>query len=287
MREELKYVVPESALDDLREEIMPFMQLDKFGRGYENRGYTIRSVYLDSPDLLFYHEKQNHLQNRKKLRIRGYNEQKGNDLIFLEIKRKFSSAIAKDRAPTYFEDLHELFQSNDVDRLVESTEAFPGAREAARSFFYHVLRLNLRPANLVVYEREAFQGRFDPTLRITFDRNLRGCIYPKMDELFEEKEFRHVMPGYFILEVKYSTQFPGWIRPALARHGLMQRSASKYCMVIDLYQRSKGRVAVLGSTESVLTGANHPLQAGSAGDGRDDNSSGVILTRNGHRAEAR
>lgn len=287
MREELKYVVPESALDDLRQEISAFMELDKFGRGYENRGYTIRSVYLDSPDLLFYHEKQNHLQNRKKLRIRGYNDRKGNDKVFLEIKRKFSSAIAKDRSPVYFEDLPELFQTTDVDRLVDLSDAFPEARESARSFFYHVLRLNLRPANLVVYEREAFQGRFDPTLRITFDRNLRGCIYPRMDELFDEKEFRHVMPGYFVLELKYSTQFPGWLRPALARHGLMQRSASKYCMVIDLYQRAKGRVSVLGSSQSLLTGADYTLPPGSTGDGRDDNSTGVILTRTGQDADSR
>lgn len=279
MREELKYVVPEEALDDLRAEIQPFMELDKFGVGFEERGYTIRSIYLDSPDLVFYEEKQNHLQNRKKLRIRGYNEQKGDDKVFLEIKRKFSSAIAKDRAPVRYADLEQLFQSPDVERFVDPTSSFPEAREAARSFFYHVYRLNLRPTNLVVYEREAFMGRFDPTLRITFDRNLRGGIFPELGELFDEREFRGVMPGYFILELKYNTQFPGWLRPALARHGLMQRSASKYCMVIDQFDRRvEGRVATLANSQSVLTNGHHRTSTAPSGDGQQ-NTSRVILTQ--------
>lgn len=280
MREELKYVVPESALDDLRQEIAPFMEIDKFGRGFEERGYTIRSIYLDSPDLLFYHEKQNHLQNRKKLRIRGYNELRGDDKVFLEIKRKFSSAIAKDRAIMRYDDLAELFQTADVERFVDPERTSAEAREAARSFFYHVYRLNLRTSNLVVYEREAFMGKFDPTLRITFDRNLRGSLYPTLDELFEEREFGHVMPGYFILELKYSTQFPGWLRPALARHGLMQRSASKYCMVIDQFERRKeGRIATLSNMQSITSEGKIRISA--SGDGEQHTSSSVILTRTG------
>jgi hypothetical protein len=279
MREELKYVVPEAALDDIRREIQPFMELDKFGLGYEERGYTIRSIYLDSPDLLFYHEKQNHLQNRKKLRIRGYNDRNGGDMVFLEIKRKFSSAIAKDRAFMAYDDLEELFQTLDIDRLVDQENRFPESREAARSFFYHVYKLNLRPANLVVYEREAFMGRFDPTLRITFDRNLRGGVYPRMEELFEERDFQHVMPGYFILELKYSTQFPGWLRPTLARHGLMQRSASKYCMVIDVFNRRKeGRIATLANMQSLSKGPRE-MPPGATGDGEQRTPSSVILTR--------
>lgn len=282
MREELKYVVPDEALDALREEIQPFMQLDKHGVGYENRGYTIRSIYLDSPDLLYYNEKQAHLQNRKKLRIRGYNDRKGDDLVFLEIKRKFTSAIAKDRAPTAYDDLHELFHTADVDRYIGSTHAFPEAREAAKSFFYHVYKHNLRPTNLVVYEREAFMGLFDPTLRITFDRNLRGGIYPTLEELYEERDFRAVMPGFFILEIKYNTQFPGWLRPALARHGLMQRAASKYCMVIDQFERrQEGRISVIANAQSIVTNGRRESPAEKDASSEQDTSSGVILARTG------
>src|SRR5690606_39811574 len=68
-------------------------------------------------------------------------------------------------APVHYADLEALFQSADVEQFIDPTSSFPEAREAARSFFYHVYRLNLRPTNLVVYEREAFMGRFDPTLR--------------------------------------------------------------------------------------------------------------------------
>ena len=279
MREELKYVVPEHALDDLRRSIQPFVQLDKHGIGYEERGYTIRSIYLDSPQLLYYYEKQAHLQNRKKLRIRGYNDPGKDSKVFLEIKRKFSSAIAKDRAPVRFADLHEMFRTSDVDRFIDASKSFPEAQEAARSFFYHVLKCNLRPTNLVVYEREAFMGQFDPTLRITFDRNLRGGIYPTLDELFEEEAFRAVMPGHFILEVKYNTQFPGWLRPALARHGLMQRAASKYCLVIDLFdERQEGSAAVLANAEPITNSKREPVVRSSA---KREEADQLVLARTG------
>jgi len=255
MREELKYVIPDEVLDGLRREISPFVELDEYGAGFEERGYTVRSIYLDSPQLLYYHEKQAHLQNRKKLRIRGYNENGSDDRVFLEIKRKFSSAIAKDRAPMAFSDLTSLFQSNEVERFIGSWNGFPKAREAARNFFYHVCHSNLRPTNLVVYEREAFLGRFDPTLRLTFDRTLRGRMYPELMDLFVEHELLPVMPGNFILEVKFNTAFPSWLRPILAKHGLMQRAASKYCMVIDLFdQRKQGITPVLAGAASVREG---------------------------------
>lgn len=249
MRAELKYLVPIEILPDLRAQIAPFVYLDKHGRGYEEQGYTIRSIYLDTPKLTYYHEKQAHLQNRKKLRIRGYNRPKERDIIFLEIKRKFTNSIAKNRAPVLFENLPDLFRTGDIEQYVDPTHSFPGAREDACRFFYHVYCHNLRAANLVVYEREAFMGKYDPTLRITFDRNLRGSVYPHLEHLYSEEGFRHAFPEHFVLEVKYTTHFPGWLRPVIGRYGLIQRAVSKYCIVLDLFDAGNdGKVEVLANT---------------------------------------
>lgn len=235
MRAELKYIVPNALLPALREALTPFVELDRHGVGYEERGYTVRSIYLDSPSLRYYHEKQQHLQHRKKLRIRGYNAPRDGTVVFLEIKRKMDDAIGKDRARVRYDGLAAMLASGAYD----PREARCGVDDAVagRQFLYHVYQDRLGPVNLVVYEREAFQGLFDPTLRITLDRNLRGALHPGLDGLFREDGFVDALPGSFIMEIKYDTRFPAWMRPVIARFGLLQRAASKYCLCLDLFER--------------------------------------------------
>lgn len=250
LREELKYVLPVDLLPALRKAIEPFAEIDPHGRGFEDVGYTVRSIYLDSPNLLYYHEKQAHLQHRKKLRLRGYNQQDGDDFLFLEIKRKNTTSVEKDRAAVRHDDVGALFQSGRyTDYICSATH---DGIDAGRRFFFHVYRENLRPTNLVVYEREAFQGRFDRTFRVTFDRDVRGSLYPGFDELFVEDGMRHAMPGYFIMEVKFTTRMPAWMRQVIAEFGLMQQAASKYCMCVDVFDRRMDmKSAVLASAPAV------------------------------------
>jgi hypothetical protein len=86
--------------------------------------------------------------------------------------------------------------------------------------------------NRVVYEREAYHGKFDPSQRITFDKNLRGAARPTVDTLFCEDEIRYAMPRHFVLEVKFSGSFPAWLRPIVGALGLRVEAMSKYvtCM---------------------------------------------------------
>lgn len=250
MREELKYVMPLEQLPALRKALAPFVELDPHGRGFEERGYTVRSIYLDSADLCFYHEKQDHLQHRKKLRVRGYNQER--EIVTLEIKRKNTSRIAKDRARVRFADLDALFATGRfADYVCSSTT---DAVHAGRRFLYHVYKDQLAPTALVVYEREAFRGRFDADFRITLDRNLRGGLYPAFDELFTSSDFIEVMPGSFIMEVKCGTRMPALMRQVIAEFAATQRAASKYCMCIDLFERRLDtKTAVLASRAALTT----------------------------------
>lgn len=246
MRSEYKYLVPHDALPALRARIAPFVSLDPHGRGYEARGYTVRSLYLDTASLRYYHEKKAGVNVRRKLRIRAYNRPEDGQAVFLEIKRKVGSKVAKNRAPVAFEDLVPLFATGDVDRYVRTGARYPRALDDARRFFYHVYRYALRPTHLTVYEREAFVGRFDATLRLTFDRALRGGAYPSLGDLYREDGLRPVFPGYFILEVKYDTRFPAWLRPVLGAYDLRHRALSKYCLCAEVHRKQwDNPVAVL------------------------------------------
>ena len=92
---------------------------------------------------------------------------------------------------------------------------------------------NLQCVNLIVYEREAFEGKVDPSLRITFDRNLRSKLGADPSMLYEEDEMTRILPGHFILEIKYNYTFPHWLTPVLSRFNLQKQALSKYCMSLE------------------------------------------------------
>lgn len=233
MRSEIKYLVPVRALSALRAAISPMLKLDKYGMGYEKVGYTVRSIYLDTHRLMYYHEKIEGLKDRKKIRIRGYNQVTPDTTVFLEIKRKTEAKIAKERTPIPFDQLLATFQSSNPVAHLASSPSSPDAHVSATRFFYHVKQHQLNPINTVVYEREAFEGKTDPTLRITFDRNLRSTIFPSLNQLFEEEALSEVIPDHFILEIKYNINFPYWMTPVLARFGLQKQALSKYVMCLE------------------------------------------------------
>ncbi len=250
-RSEYKYLVPERVLNRLRHEIAPFVAIDPHCEAFEEQGYTVRSIYFDTPTLRYYHEKKSGILVRRKLRVRAYNDWRPGDWVFLEIKRKVHDRISKNRAPVAPDNVDRLLKSGDIEELVFETDHYPRAREDANRFMFHVCRYGLDPTFMTIYEREAFLGRGDPTLRITFDRNLRGRAYPHVSELYSEQHTRYVRPGFFIMELKYNTRFPYWLRSVLGRYGLRQEALSKYCMCAEITGRHlDSRSSVLSSVQA-------------------------------------
>lgn len=235
MRYEYKYLVSDAQLPLLRQMVLPFLDLDSYARVSPAGEYTVRSIYFETPDFEFYEEKVSGIPNRKKLRIRGYNEQEEKSKVFLEIKRKYQIPMHKYRAPLLFEDAKQLFRGSTIHAHVHNSSQHPQATDHARRFFYHFYRQQLRPTVLVVYEREAYQAKIptDNQLRITFDKNLRGAAYPTLDDLYSERETRPAMPGYFVLEVKFNETFPSWMLPIIDRLALHKQAVSKYIICVD------------------------------------------------------
>ena len=99
MKFEYKYLVPIERLTELRILISPFMESDTHMEKGGPSGYTVRSIYFDTFRYDDYHEKTNGLKIRKKMRIRGYNKQDHNNIVFIEIKRKNERLVNKYRTP--------------------------------------------------------------------------------------------------------------------------------------------------------------------------------------------
>ena len=249
-RFEYKYQVPATALSDLRQALAPFVDLDRYARK-DSGDYTVRSIYFDTCALDYYQEKMTGLKIRKKLRVRGYNQRQIDSPTFIEIKRKNNMAISKNRAWVPYRHLENLFAGGDIERYVGPHAADPRDLEDAQRFFYHVYRYSLRPVVLIHYEREAFFRKFDPSVRITFDKNLRSNSFPALEDLFVENSAVPSLSGFFILEAKFYLGLPSWFKAILENFGLEREAISKYCICLDEHgvPRESSRESILSSSQ--------------------------------------
>ncbi|MBK8944787.1 MAG: polyphosphate polymerase domain-containing protein [Ignavibacteriae bacterium] len=233
MRLEYKFLVSNDVLEKLRKKIMPFVELDPFTIGSDDNEYTVRSIYFDSSNFDYYHEKIEGFKIRRKLRIRSYDSEADNNLVFLEIKNKCENFIGKNRAAFLYHDLQNVIQSKSIESYALTNNGFANSLKDGEKFFHHVYKSGLKPIILIVYDREAFFSKFDKSLRITVDKNLRFFEYPKLDNLYRDEDLEKAIPNYFVLEIKFSNGYPKWLQDIIQEFNLIRRSVSKYTICID------------------------------------------------------
>lgn len=226
-RVELKYLVGMELYDELKKRIEPFVVRDR-------PGYTVRSIYFDTPNLDYYNDKVEGLEIRKKVRIRVYDVKRDNSFAFLEIKRKHGLMIFKNRAVVFYSNLEKFLETGDINKYVLKTE--PTSRESARKFLYNLFVYKLKPVILVTYDREAFHGKFNQEIRITFDSELRSLMNPKISDIYVDDVLKFASPNFFVLEIKYPHQdhgMPTWLRSVIYNYELNLVSFSKYVVCFD------------------------------------------------------
>ncbi len=231
LRREFKYLVPNKLVDDLREELYPFVELDKYASMRPQKQYTVRSIYYDTLNLEYYLEKIEGLKTRKKIRIRGYNEQCEDSLVFLEIKRKLENFIDKHRSLLYYKHLDDIFYTGDIESYI--IQKNDDSLDNAKRFFYHVNRKLLKPVSLVVYDREAFFSKFDSNIRITFDKNLRFSSLPSFSSLYDESILKPALPNQFVFEIKFYMGFAEHFQKIINKFQLTRLAVSKYSICVD------------------------------------------------------
>jgi len=86
---------------------------------------------------------------------------------------------------------------------------------------------NLVPAMMISYDREAFYGKENPNLRITFDTNLR-CRTDRLDLSYGAGGTPLLAAGEHLMEIKVSGAMPLWLTKALDELKIRKISYSKY-----------------------------------------------------------
>ncbi len=242
LRFERKYLVPNDLMDKIRSRLIPFVDHDMntLNTGNGIRQYTVRSIYFDNRNLDFYDEKREGLLLRRKFRIRGYNSFEPGKRVVFEIKRKIENRIKKHRSHFRYEHVDDVLQTGCIDDFILNSNHSRTQVDDARRFLFHIKKDQLFPSVLVVYEREAWHGKFDPGVRITFDKNIRSIHYPEIDALFDQGNFSHLFDQHFILEIKYySQQMPVWARSLVQEFRLRHDALSKYTLGFDASAKRK------------------------------------------------
>jgi SPX domain protein involved in polyphosphate accumulation len=229
-RYELKYVIPEPEVEEVRAAIRPFCRLDAHSEEAPGHRYTIQSLYLDTRRLDLYRVARERRARRFKLRVRGYGARPGDGPVFLEVKERIGALVRKGRA---------RMDAGWADRLWRPVPRSAGAAELA--FRDRLERYALEPVLLVRYDREAWESHLDGYARVTFDRRLEVQPWGRMDldappsawlPLDDLRTLRAV-PRAVVLELKCTVDVPRWMARVIERLGLRRVGVSKYCHGVD------------------------------------------------------
>ena len=179
---------------------------------------TICSLYLDTPSWRLIRESIDAVSYKEKLRIRSYGTPDSQTPVFLEIKKKYKGVVSKRRIKL------PLCQAMDYVQGGEKPCTGQIAQEIdyALRFYNHP-----QPAMLIACEREAYFGRHDPDLRITFDRDIR-CRHTELHMEAGSQGKSILPPDKVLMEIKTTGAMPLWLAEALDELSIYPGRFSKY-----------------------------------------------------------
>ena len=195
----------------------------------QNGNYSIRSLYFDDIRNSSLFEKQSGILARKKYRIRIYNLNE--KIIKLEKKSRIGHFINKQTEQISRENYDKIISKN-YEFLIESSK--PLFKE-----FYLDLKINMyNPEVIVDFVREAFTYNIN-NIRITFDKKLATGL--KSVDLFDKKLIKvsALDEPKMILEIKYDSFLPNFIKNALQISASQRYAISKYVICRKFVKTNK------------------------------------------------
>lgn len=213
-REEMKFLCGQNELDILYERLKVVMDFDKHQEGM---AYRIRSLYFDDYYDTAYHENDAGIDDRKKFRIRVYENPE--DVINLEVKYKLRGKTLKEACPITIEEYYAIVENRlDFD---------PDFAKPLKMYYLENRMRFLKPKVIIEYQRTVF---VDPlgNVRITFDRNI--SYSDKLEDFLKDRiDLVPLIPkNQHLLEVKYDEFLPDYTAQLLELGTLQQTAFSKY-----------------------------------------------------------
>ena len=243
-RFELKYVIEEPRAVAVADFLCSYLRPSEHNGSGPIRGHPVISLYLDSSDFLFFRQAFTGLKNRMKLRIRFYDDEWKRP-AFLEIKRRVSEVICKDRAMMTRDGVREILTAGWPNQPYRAdwTHLTHGKRrqDVNDDFWMFANTARAFGSIYVSYYREIYESPEDEELRVTLDRYIHGSRYDGSGRMQVPKRgWRPYLPPYLapfrkdgvILELKFDNQAPRWMFDLVKIFNLRQVAVCKYvaCM---------------------------------------------------------
>ena len=207
------------------------MELDEYCK--EGKFYGIYNIYFDDEESSVINTSLARPKFKEKLRLRGYSfPQTGEETVFLELKRKINGIVTKRRAILPY----NAAMSFVCDGIRPDTDD-RRMNQILREIEYFLMRKKVSPKVFIGYERIALTDKLDPTLRITFDRNILSRRYDV--DLSKGGGGEHILhPNERVMEIKFSHAPPKWLCDMLTEEKVFMTRFSKYG---NEYSRLRGR----------------------------------------------
>jgi len=238
-RVELKYLIDRTTRTALAKDIAAFMPPDTH-TGTKG-SYIVRSIYLDTPDYMAYHQKLAGSAIRHKLRVRSYGEDPSNPpFVRLEVKSKYLSIIHKITVDFPKDKFNEIMHAI-KHRRMPPAHIFQNDG-ISKEFFRLQKQYNMMPQIYVQYRRQAWEHIQLDRVRINFDEDLIASR--DLDLLKAPKSYRRLLKyNHVILEIKLDGGIPYWVHQLINKYNLQNQAVSKFCNAIrsEAYLSSVGR----------------------------------------------
>lgn len=231
-RDEKKYLLSEQQQKSLLKLIRPHIEPDRY---FES---TNCSLYFDTKnqDLII-----NSIEKplfKQKIRLRSYGIPSLKDTVFLENKIKYRGVVNKRRIGIKLADFYQYYNSLHLNHDTPVQEALKqnnptthplnsDTPQISRELDYFFRFYDLRPAWFIAYDRQSYCEKGTPSLRITFDQNLRSRTDNLRLELGDNGK-RYFTDQTCIMEIKSLDAMPRWPVTSLSQLQIYPVSFTKY-----------------------------------------------------------
>ncbi len=217
LRQEHKRLITLDQYYRLSHDLEKIMHLDSHSHG---DGYSIRSLYFDTPEDKDFEEKEEGVELRRKIRLRNYGA--GSPFAMLEMKQKQGPHQKKRSLRMTKEDAQALTRGQ-YSALLHYPDPFAGECFALMNMECY------QPKAVVEYKRKAFVAK-ENKIRVTFDHHIiatEACF----DIFSPTLGMNPVLDPYLVvLEVKYNGFLLSYIKDMLHATESSELSVGKYSL---------------------------------------------------------
>ena len=221
-RYEKKYMLDERQYKQISDKLKQHMDEDAYGN------YSIRNLYFDTDNFEIIRRSAEKPIYKEKLRVRCYGTPESCDTVFLELKKKYRSEVYKRRI--------SITLAEYEDFIIRGVK--PGRSEQILNEIEYFLKLyRLYPRIYIAYDRTAFTGKDDKSLRVTFDKNIR-FRNSELSLKSDDKVTKILPDDHYIMEIKAPGAMPMWLCDILNELRIFPQSFSKYGYCYQNYLKS-------------------------------------------------